>query len=227
MKQQKLVGLLATLCLIVISISGCMDLQPSGLQALFTATESEHVIPFTASFDGTLTYNASGEAISYLWTFGDGGSDTGPVVDHVYQQDGVYVVTLTVFDAEGQMASTSMSIQALNPLPTAEFTYSPKSTMEEILVVSASEWVTFDGSQSADDGEVVAYEWYFGRDLEGNILEDKGQIVKHRWLYAGTYSVILTVTDNDGDSSTCVQEVEVLGGEPCYTDITGDIPWSQ
>jgi len=198
-----------------------MKLQLTDPQAMFTASEDEHVIPFTASFDATLSYNPNGEIISYLWTFGDGGSDTGPVVDHIYEQDGVYEVTLTVFDNEGRTASTSMSVKALNPLPTAGFFYSPRSTMDEDLVVSASEWITFDGVQSTDDGEVVSYRWNFG---DGN--EADGQIVEHRWLWPGTYNVVLTVTDNDGASSTCIEQINVIGGQPCNADITGDVPWS-
>ncbi|MCK5213627.1 MAG: PKD domain-containing protein [Dehalococcoidia bacterium] len=221
MKRQKLVGLLATLCLVAVSISGCLQLQLTDPQAMFTASERAHIIPFTANFDGTLTYNPDGEIVSYLWTFGDGGTDTGPVVDHVYTQNGVYVVTLTVFDADGQTASVSMSIEALNPLPTAEFSYSPRSTMEEQPVVSASEEITFDGADSFDDEEIVSYEWYFG-DTE----TASGQVVTHKYLWAGTYNVVLTVTDNDGDTMQCVKKIRVLGSQPCNPDITGDVPWN-
>jgi len=220
MKRRKLVYLLVTIGLVASSISGCMELQLSDPQAMFTASEDEHVIPFTASFDATLSYNPNGDIVSYLWTFGDGGSGTGPVVEHVYLQNGVYEVILTVFDSEGQTASTSMSIQALNPIPTAEFSYSPKSTMDEDLVVSASEWITLDGTQSADDGEVISYLWNLG---DGN--EAEGQIIEYRWLWPGTYNVVLTVTDNDGDSATCIEQIKVIGGQPCNADITGDVPW--
>ena len=221
MKRRRLVYLLAMLCLMAVSISGCFDLPSVNPQAMFTASEDAHVIPFTASFDATLSYNPNGEIASYLWTFGDGGSDAGPVVDYVYKDNGIYEVTLTIFDADGKTDSISMSIQALNPIPTAEFSYSPRSTMEDELVVSASEWVTFDAAQSSDDDEVVSYEWNFG---DGN--EEEGQIVEYRWLWPGTYNVVLTVTDNDGDSSTCIEQVKVIGGQPCNADITGDVPWS-
>jgi len=221
MKRRKLGYLLATMCLVAVLISGCMKVQLTNPQAMFTASEDEHVIPFTASFDATLSYNPNGGIVSYLWTFGDGGSGTGPVVDHIYKQDGVYEVALTIFDDDGRTSSTSMSIQALNPLPTAEFSYSPRSTMEDELVVSASETITFDATNSFDDEEVVSYEWYFG-DTETAV----GPSVQHKYLYAGTYNVVLTVTDNDGGTTTRVEKVCVIGGQPCYADITGDIPWS-
>jgi len=222
MKRRRLACLMAMVCLAAVSISGCMDFRLTNPQALFTASEDEHVIPFTASFDATSSHNPSGDAISsYLWFFGDGGSDTGAVVDHVYKQDGVYDVTLTVFDVNGRTAKTSMTIQALNPLPVAEFSYSPRRALREDLIVSASQWITFDGAQSTDDGEVVSYQWYFGRE-EGEIQEAEGQIVEYRWLWPGTYSVVLTVTDDDGGSSRCVQQVRVIGNAPCGSDLTGD-----
>jgi PKD repeat protein len=143
------------------------------------------------------------------------------VVDHIYEQNGVYEVTLTVFDGEGQTAKTSLSVQALNPPPTAEFSYTPRSTMDDELIVSASEVITFDGTASFDDEEVVSYEWYFG-DTE----TAEGPTVQHKYLYPGTYNVVLTVTDNDGGKTDCVKKVTVVGGQPCNADVTGDIPWS-
>lgn len=221
MKRRRLAYLPALLCLVAVSISGCLKLPSTGTQAMFTASESAHVIPFTASFDATLSYNPKDEIVSYLWTFGDGATDSGPVVDHVYEQNGVYEVVLTVFDSEGKTAAASTTIEALNPLPTAEFTYAPRSTMEDQLVVSASEEITFDGAESFDDEEVVSYEWYFG-DTENAT----GQVVTHEYLYPGTYNVVLTVTDNDGGTTQCVQQICVIGGAPCNADITGDVPWN-
>ena len=221
MKRRRLVCLSALLCLMAVSISGCFELPMTNPQAMFTASEAEHIIPFTAYFDATLSYNPDGEIVSYLWTFGDGGTDTGPVVDHIYEQNGIYKVILTVFDAEGRTASTSTTVQALNPLPTAAFSYTPRSTMEEQLVVSASEIITFDAADSVDDEEVISYDWYFG-DTE----TASGPIVEHKYLYPGTYNVVLTVTDNDGGTTDCVKQVCVIGGQPCNADITGDVPWN-
>ncbi len=225
MKRRKLVCLLAVIGLLAVSISGCLQLQPTEPQAMFTTSQDAHVVPFTASFDATLSYNPNGDISSYLWTFGDGGSATGPVVDHTYQQNGTYQVTLTVFDSEGRTDSTSLDIEAMNPLPTAEFTYTPRSMMEDQLIVSASEWVTFDGEASSDDEEVVGYHWYFGRTDNGDPMEADGGTVKCRFLYPGTYSVVLTVTDNDGGTSQCVQEVRVEGGSPCNADVCEEYPW--
>lgn len=215
MKTRRLCLLAGAALLIAGALGGCLQFQPTAPQALFTASPAEHLIPFTASFDATLSQRTPNETLTYMWAFGDGSTGSGPLVDHAYAQDGVYEVVLTVYDARGVSTSAGLTVKALNPLPTAAFSYSPKSMMDDTYIVGASEWVYFDASASADDGDVTAYEWNFG---DGQCAE--GPTVKHRWLYSGTYNVALTVTDDDGGKSTHVQQVRVEGGPPC-NDGTG------
>lgn len=228
MKRGKSILCLAAIGLIAASMSGCLKLQPTQPQALFTASLAERVVPFTASFDATLSYSPSGQIVTYLWSFGDGGAEEGPVADHTYDDDGTYVVRLTVIDEKGVSSSRTVTVEALNPPPVAGFSYTPKSNMEGVYFVSCSETITFRAADlCSDDGEIVAYEWYFGyRDADGDPVTAEGATVTHAFLYAGTYSVALTVTDNDGGQSTYIEQVVVKGGPPCYPDVTGDVPWT-
>jgi len=228
MKRGKCILCLVAMGFVAASISGCLKLQPTHPQALFTASLVEHVVPFTTSFDATLAYAPSGEIVSYLWTFGDGAADEGPVADHTYKEDGVYVVRLTVINDAGESSSRTMTVQALNPPPEAGFSYTPTSNLEGVDFVSCSETITFNAADMChDDGEIVLYEWYFGyRDSDGEAATAQGATVTHEFLYAGTYSVSLTVTDNDGDQSTYIEQVVVKGGPPCNADVTGDVPWT-
>jgi PKD repeat protein len=227
MKTGKLSLVLAVMCLVAASISGCLKIASVSPQALFTASLAEQVVPFTASFDGTLSYAAK-EIVSYLWNFGDGGAADGPVVDHNYVQDGAYQVTLTVIDESGLSASATMELQALNPPPTAGFTYTPKSNMEGVYFVSCSETITFDAEAlCTDDGSIVSYDWYFGyRTPDGEPASASGPQVTHEFLYSGTYTVILTVTDDDGGTTQYSEQLVVEGGPPCNADVTGDVPWN-
>ncbi|MEA3239847.1 MAG: PKD domain-containing protein [Candidatus Bipolaricaulota bacterium] len=52
-------------------------------------------------FDGSASRAADGVIVSYRWEFGDGQTGTGVRINHVYQQSGRYVVTLTVRDDAG------------------------------------------------------------------------------------------------------------------------------
>jgi PKD repeat protein len=61
------------------------------------------------SFDATASADPDGSLVSYVWDFGDGGTDTtsGPVLHHTYSAGGPTVVSLTVTDADGGTGSTT------------------------------------------------------------------------------------------------------------------------
>jgi PKD repeat protein len=225
MKTLRLILLASTAVLVAASLSGC--LRQSQPQALFTATQTEDVIPFTVGFNGSLSYAPDGDIVSYLWTFGDGSSETGPVTEHTFQEDGMYDVRLLVIDSKGASTSSSVTIHALNPPPTAGFEYSPKSNMDGTYIVSCSETVTFDARNlCSDDGDIVAYEWYFGyREADGSPATDSGPVVEHEFLYPGTYTIILTVTDDDGGTGTYEEKLDVIGGKPCNADVDSGTCW--
>jgi PKD repeat protein len=68
----------------------------------------------------------------------------------------------------------------------------------------------FDASGSTDpDGAVVSYAWDFGDGTSG-----VGPTPGHTYAQAGTYSVTLTVTDDDGGTSSHTAPVTVSGTAP-------------
>jgi PKD repeat protein len=65
----------------------------------------------------------------------------------------------------------------------------------------------FDASASTDpDGSVAVYEWNFG---DGNTDAVSGVVAYHAYASDGSYTVALTVTDNEGASDTDTQTVTV------------------
>ena len=88
----------------------------------------------------------------------------------------------------------------------------PVAEAGDNLTVAANEAIAFDGSGSYDtDGDVVAFEWDFD---DGTM--DETMSPTHTFTEAGTYTVILTVTDNDGatgkDQPVIVVEVTPYAG---------------
>jgi chitodextrinase len=63
----------------------------------------------------------------------------------------------------------------------------------------------FDGSASFDpDGSIVSHSWSFGDGEGGN-----GQTTGHKFKNAGSYTVVLTVTDNQGATNAQSRNVKV------------------
>jgi PKD repeat protein len=57
--------------------------------------------------------------------------------------------------------------------------------------------VSFDGSGSTDDGTIIGWFWDFGDGAA-----DTGEMTTHTYNAAGTYTVTLQVTDDEGNVST-------------------------
>lgn len=61
-------------------------------------------------FDASSSYAPDGTIVSYAWDFGDGTTGVGMITEHVYNQKGTYVVTLTVRDAENNIGVDTLTV---------------------------------------------------------------------------------------------------------------------
>lgn len=75
--------------------------------AVIEASPRQGVGATTFNFSAGNSYDADGQIVSYVWTFGDGTTGTGRDVSHRYEQPGTYFVQLTVTDTQG---ATSTSV---------------------------------------------------------------------------------------------------------------------
>jgi PKD repeat protein len=168
-------------------------------------TESAHTA-YTdemITFNATESYDPDGTIVSYLWDFGDGNTATGVTVSHAYADNGSYVVNLTVTDNEGATDSVNATKTINNRAPVASF-------IESVEVVDTGETVSFDASASDDpDGTIVDYLWDFGDGTTGS-----GVSIQHAYSQDGTYTVTLTVTDNDGATDTITATKTVMNESP-------------
>jgi PKD repeat protein len=157
-------------------------------------------------FDASASYDPDGFIIHYSWDFGDGNTtEVGePLVVHQFLVEGLYTVELNVTDSMGLWDATSRTVNVTKPLvtpPTAIFTWTPT-------VPEAGESVSFDASASAPNGgEIVLYLWDFGDGMFGN---SSTPFIMHTYESFGNYTVVLNITDSEGQSGTTANVVTVI-----------------
>ncbi|MEU6843330.1 PQQ-dependent sugar dehydrogenase [Streptomyces sp. NPDC046716] len=76
--------------------------------------------PLAVAFSSAGTSDADGDALTYAWTFGDGGTSTAANPSHTYTANGQYTATLKATDATGKSATASVQITVGNTAPTVK-----------------------------------------------------------------------------------------------------------
>lgn len=139
----------------------------------------------------SFTNTSFGNAVSYLWNFGDGGTSTEENPTHVYNLEGTFSVTLTAFNANG----CDSSITEINLIdiqhPDADFTAFPTFAFCPPLLVE------FTDQSSAD---AVSWFWDFGNGSTSSL-----QNPSHIYTQSGSFSVTLIVTNANGCTDTIFQ----------------------
>ncbi|HSG68332.1 MAG TPA: PKD domain-containing protein, partial [Bacteroidales bacterium] len=143
------------------------------------------------TFDGSSTTNIT----DWEWDFGDGSTATGQSVAYTYLNPGDYLVSLYVLN-ENSCTDTVQYNVNIATLPTCDFTMSPNDTN------CINEEIFFSGTGSAD---VISWDWDFD---DGNFAN--GQNVSHSFASAGTYNIMLVVTNATGCTDTTIYSREVL-----------------
>ena len=113
---------------------------------------------------------------------------------------GEHNVSAVAENANGtDMQTWIWNVTAPNQPPIASFIYTPvRPAVNQILAFNAS-------NSSDPDGTITNYEWDFGDGTNGI-----GVTVNHSYSSAGSYTVILTVTDADGAKNSSTSSFEVV-----------------
>jgi len=129
----------------------------------------------------------------------------GNSISKSWPYDGVRWITVTVTDDDGATATQSMNVSVLNLPPTAVIT-----AVSELDGITEGDNLTLDATQSIDtsvDKTTLIYQWdasWMDSDLDGNKIGDvdhQGGSWNIETLTAGTWTIVLTVTDDDGEFS--------------------------
>jgi PKD repeat protein len=93
-----------------IEISAASGFTNQSPVAVVSSDSTGGVAAVTVNFDGSGSYDPDGDIVSYHWDFGDGFTDMGETVSHIFSDPGVYTVMLTVTDNQDSTGSDTIEI---------------------------------------------------------------------------------------------------------------------
>lgn len=169
----------------------------------------EYVPPYNITTNTTINFSdysvdLDGDIVMWIWDFDDGNMTINSLnnVTHRFADNGEYNITLTVTDDVANSDSISRLVSVANMPPLVNFSWYPLSP-------TGIDTITFIDNSSDSDGDLVNWTWSFG---DGNV--SYGSNVTHSYDTNGTYVIILTVTDDDGDYTSKNISLEIINAPP-------------
>ncbi|MDP4211839.1 MAG: PKD domain-containing protein [Bacteroidota bacterium] len=165
----------------------------------FTPNKTSGCSPLAVSLVNTTTGASAGA--TYIWNFGNGNgistTDKNTPVAATYFAGQDYTVSLTVKD--GAQSLTKTAVITVYKSPVIDFSIAN--------AIGCSPLTTsFAAIANPGDGTVTGYFWDFG---DGKTLSTSSATVSNTYLFPGTYSVSLTVTNSFGCSNT-LKKIDIV-----------------
>lgn len=223
--------------LTAVAISGLTDVKTCEIEIINEPPIFDIDLPNTAFEDEKISASVINlidsaqdcENAKYHWNFGDGTFLTTKNINKTWSNEGIYPVTVTVFDDQGALDTKTEFIEIINVAPVADFVIeSLKSDCPYIININENEVVVyeacplyFNASFSYDtlsDLNGILYYWDF----------DDGQIgtgigVVHQFMQSGNYTVTLRVKDDNGDIGITQKIIQVVNEAPWIELLTKNI----
>lgn len=219
MKKVKAVVCLGGTMALLLFLGGCCVLFNQKPIADFKFSPTNPLAGNTVTFDASLSYDpdaAEGAELRYEWTFPAGVFKEGKIVTYTFADNGSYDVTLKVTDRFGASDSVTKTVNVLNPPPVIS-----KINVRDLngCRIEAGDILEFSleavDPAALDTKRIVKISWNFG---DGTVAE--GNVVRHcypRGCYE--YTVVVSVTDDDGASASASTKVYVYPKDGAPTAI--------
>jgi hypothetical protein len=192
--------------------------------AVAEASQLSAYIGEPVSFDasGSHDNDCGGPAIVKCeWDWDNDGTydEEGIEVDHSWSTEGIYQVQLRVTDDDGQTDTLDepLEMTILGKVPPVAI------AIADPLIQGIDEPIHFsdDGSYDPDGGLIAKYEWDWDND---GTYDEEGAEIDHSWSTEGVYQVQFRVTDDESETDTLDEplEVTIVIETPPVAMATGD-----
>jgi PKD repeat protein/subtilisin family serine protease len=145
----------------------------------------------TVSFSASSTDPGPEDVVTYFWDLGDDFKTSDVSFNHVYQDNGVYRVTLRADDGDGGISPPATVTITVNNVPP---TLTATADLTETTIGKGVTFAATANDISPED--TVNFTWSFG-DFT---TSDQAQVT-HVFTTTGTFEVVLIATDDDGGQS--------------------------
>lgn len=152
-------------------------------------------------------FNTMGNAVSYLWDFGDGTISSEETPFHTFKEPGTYKVALTAIDQHANQKTITQFIEVeknnVSTLEEVQNVFSPNGDgLNDVIKIDGKNIAKFNASIMDSKGNVI-YQWssidgfWDGRDNNNNLLPK------------GTYYIAVTAIGEDGEKHTKRKSIQL------------------
>jgi PKD repeat protein len=159
-----------------------VDVSPS--PSVVASVDHLDAAPGTSLSFSAVAHGGPGAFASYEWNFGDGQIASGASGTFEYPNSGAYRVSVTVTDANGGVAQSSLGVNITN----IDISASSGATVG----VPQTDFA-FSGTANGGGGAPFNFTWHFGDGTVGY-----GAATSHLYASASTYDPFVIVTDSIG-----------------------------
>ena len=145
----------------------------------------------------------AGDVLTYRWLFSDGTTAAGVTTTKTFADNGSYTARLTVIDRFGWEVSTTQTVTVSNAAPAVTLT-----PVNGVTVAVNTGWLVqlrFTDAGIRDGSWRVRFDWGDGTTFNTLLTTPAATTPLQRgkaWTATGTYTVVVTVTDKDGGTTS-------------------------
>jgi PKD repeat protein len=159
----------------------------------------------TVYFDASSSKDVDGAITEYRWDYGDGETASGAAVQHVYTDENIYTVKLTVLDDKGDEA-TDIVIVTTKGFEAVIF--SPENGT---IIYQIGRITEFRGAARYGTPCPPAYDYIYNWSWDGTFMSDKTTFTRNTLdLPLGKHTLTLSAKDCAGRDASNVTEVYVV-----------------